>query len=51
MALRLKELGVQKYKEEDFRGAIALFQEASQLEPNTPVYLSNLSAAQVSGKD
>ncbi|KAF9055371.1 hypothetical protein BDZ89DRAFT_1055971 [Hymenopellis radicata] len=45
-AEKLKALGTQKYKQGNFKEAISLYKQASELEPTVPVYLSNLSAAQ-----
>ena len=46
-AEELKALGNEAYKREQFLRAAELYKQASELEPKEPVYLSNLSAAQV----
>ncbi|KAJ7586341.1 hypothetical protein C8J56DRAFT_103668 [Mycena floridula] len=45
-AQNLKNSGVETYKKGNFKEAISFFKQASDLEPNVPVYLSNLSAVQ-----
>ena len=47
-AEELKALGNDAYKQENFVKAIECYKRASKLRPDQPVYLSNLSAAQVS---
>jgi Flp pilus assembly protein TadD len=43
----LKSKGTERYKAGDFKAAADLFAKAAEIDPKVPVYLSNLSAAQV----
>jgi hypothetical protein len=46
-AEELKNKGTERYKAGDFKTAVDLFAKAAETDPTVPVYLSNLSAAQV----